>query len=153
MLFSTIFIEEIQCNMAPLMVLQGTICQRFCPLFLSCSSYLLLLEMTLNQGSPHQLLEGQCPAEFSSSLVLHTCLKVSSKATTEGKPAILRQNKCNAATQGRRPEAVFLNGCQWRRGSTTLNKQLFRGNSLSFNESTAYLLIFNMFYIKQYFWI
>ncbi len=34
-----------------------------------------------------------------------------------------------------------------------LNKLLFRGNSLSFNESTAYLLIFNMFYNKQYFWI
>ncbi len=33
------------------------------------------------------------------------------------------------------------------------NKQLFRGNGLSFNESTAYLLIFNMFYTKQYFWI
>ncbi len=33
-----------------------------------------------------------------------------------------------------------------------LNKQLFRGNSL-FNESTAYLLIFNMVYTKQYFWI
>ncbi len=34
-----------------------------------------------------------------------------------------------------------------------LNKQLFKGNGLSFNESTAYLLIFNMFYTKQYFWI
>ncbi len=32
-----------------------------------------------------------------------------------------------------------------------LNKQLFRG--LSFNESTDYLLIFNVFYTKQYFWI
>ncbi len=32
-----------------------------------------------------------------------------------------------------------------------LNKQLFRGNGL-FNESTAYLLIYNMFYTKQYFW-
>ncbi len=29
----------------------------------------------------------------------------------------------------------------------------FWGNGLSFNESTAYLLIFNMFYTKQYFWI
>ncbi len=47
----------------------------------------------------------------------------------------------------------FFNGCQWRRGFTTLNKQLFRGNSLSFNELTGYLLIFNMLYIKQYFWI
>ncbi len=54
----------------------------------------------------------------------------------------------------RRPEAVFFfNGCQWRRGFTTLNKQLFRGNSSSFIESTAYLLIYNMFYTKQYFWI
>ncbi len=35
----------------------------------------------------------------------------------------------------------------------TLNKQLFRGNSFSCNESTAYRLIFNMFYTKQYFWI
>ncbi len=34
-----------------------------------------------------------------------------------------------------------------------LNKQLFRGNSSSFNEPTAYLLIYNMFYTKQYFWI
>ncbi len=34
-----------------------------------------------------------------------------------------------------------------------LNKLLFRGNGLSFNESTAYLLIFNMFYNKHYFWI
>ncbi len=33
-----------------------------------------------------------------------------------------------------------------------LNKQLFRGNDLSFNESTAYLLIFNVLH-KQYFWI
>ncbi len=32
-----------------------------------------------------------------------------------------------------------------------LNKQLFRGNGL-LNESTAYLLIYNMFYTKQYFW-
>ncbi len=39
------------------------------------------------------------------------------------------------------------------RGFTTLNKQLFRGNSLSFIKSTAYLLIYKMFYTKQYFWI
>ncbi len=32
-----------------------------------------------------------------------------------------------------------------------LNKQLFRGNISSFLESTAYLLIYNMFYTKQYF--
>ncbi len=35
----------------------------------------------------------------------------------------------------------------------TLNKKLFRGNGLSLNESTAYLLFFSMFYTKQYFWI
>ncbi len=52
-------------------------------------------------------------------------------------------------TRGR----FLLNGCQWRRGFTMLNKQLFRGNSLSFNESTAYLLILNIFYTKQYIWI
>ncbi len=34
-----------------------------------------------------------------------------------------------------------------------INVLLFRGNGLSFNESTAYLLIFNMFYTKQYIWI
>ncbi len=38
------------------------------------------------------------------------------------------------------------------RGFTILNKQLFWGNSL-FNKSRAYVLIFNMFYTKQYFWI
>ncbi len=35
------------------------------------------------------------------------------------------------------------------RGFTTLSKQLFRGNSSAFNESTAYWLIFNLFYTKQ----
>ncbi len=54
---------------------------------------------------------------------------------------------------GKETRGRFFNGCQWRRGFTTLNKQLFRGNSSSFNESTAYLLIYNMFYTKQYFWI
>ncbi len=48
---------------------------------------------------------------------------------------------------------TFFNGCQWRSSFTTLNKQLFRGNGFSFNESTAYLLIFNIFYTKQHFWI
>ncbi len=43
----------------------------------------------------------------------------------------------------------FFNGCQWRRGFTTLNKQHFRGNSSSFNESTAYLLIYNMFTLNN----
>ncbi len=32
-LFSTIFVEEIQCNMAPLMVLHSTIWQRYCSTF------------------------------------------------------------------------------------------------------------------------
>lgn len=32
----------------------------------------------------------------------------------------------------------FWNGCQWRKGFTLLNKPLLRGNSLSFNESTAH---------------
>ncbi len=37
-LFSTIFVEEIQCNMAPLMVLHSTIWQRYCraPLKIWC---------------------------------------------------------------------------------------------------------------------
>ncbi len=65
-----------------------------------------------------------------------------------------KANASGLAVRGeRRPEAVFFNGCQWRRGFTMLNKQLFRGNSSSFNEPTAYLLIYNMFYTKQYFWI
>ncbi len=33
--------------------------------------------ITLNQGSPDSVLEGQCPAEFSSNLPQHTCLEVS----------------------------------------------------------------------------
>ncbi len=62
----------------------------------------------------------------------------------EGKPATISRKSvtANANASG-----------QWRRGFTMLNKPLFRGNSLSINESTAYLLIFNMFYTKQYFWI
>ncbi len=32
----------------------------------------------LEQGSPHSVLEGRCPAEFSSNLPQHTCLEVSS---------------------------------------------------------------------------
>ncbi len=54
---------------------------------------------------------------------------------------------------GKENRGHFFNGCQWKRGFIMPNKQLFRGNGLSFNESTAYLLIFNMFYTKQYFWI
>ncbi len=50
----------------------------------------------------------------------------------------------------RRPDAVVLMDVN---GFTALNKQLFRGNSSSFNESTAYLLVFNMSYTKKYFWI
>ncbi len=42
------------------------------------------------------------------------------------------------------------NGCQWKRDFTTLNK-LLGENSLSFNESTAYCLIFYMFAIKHLF--
>ncbi len=45
---------------------------------------------------------------------------------------------------------VFIS--MWRRGFTTLNKQLFGGNRLSFSESTAYRLIFKL-YTKQYFWV
>ncbi len=48
----------------------------------------------------------------------------------------------------RRPDAVVLMDVN---GFTALNKQLFRGNSSSFNESTAYLLVFYMFYTKKYF--
>ncbi len=32
----------------------------------------------LDQGCPNSVLEGQCPAEFSSNLSQHTCLEVSS---------------------------------------------------------------------------
>jgi len=47
----------------------------------------------------------------------------------------------------------FSNGCLWRRGFTTLNKLLLWENSLSFNESTGYRLIFNMFAHTHSFWI
>ncbi len=33
---------------------------------------------TLNQGSSNLILEGRCPAEFSSNLPQHTCMEVSS---------------------------------------------------------------------------
>ncbi len=39
---------------------------------------LLLAYKALNQGSSNLILEGQCPAEFSSNLPQHTCLEVSS---------------------------------------------------------------------------
>ncbi len=73
----------------------------------------------------------------------------------EEKPAPFSQKSVTANANGKdtRGRFLLLNGYHWRRGFTTLNKQLFRGNRSSFNESTAYLLIFNMFYTKQYFWI
>ncbi len=68
------------------------------------------------------------------------------------KSVTAKANTSGLAVRGKGDQRpYFLNGCQWRRGFTTLNKQLFRGNS-SFNESTAYLLIYNMFYTKQSFW-
>ncbi len=49
----------------------------------------------------------------------------------EGKPATISQKsiaaKANLVTRGC---FLFLSGCQWRRGFTTQNKQLFRGNGL-----------------------
>ncbi len=79
----------------------------------------------------------------------------------EGKPATISRKsvtaKANAsglAVRGKGDQRPFyLNGCQWRRGLTTLNKQLFGGSDSSLNETTTYLLIFNMFYSKQYFWL
>ncbi len=46
----------------------------------------------------------------------------------------------------RRPEAILFEWKSMEESFTTLNKQLLRGNSSSFNESY-------MFYTKQYFWI
>ncbi len=40
--------------------------------------YIFMTFYPLCQGSPHSVLEGWCPAEFSSNLPQHTCLEVSS---------------------------------------------------------------------------
>ncbi len=66
----------------------------------------------------------------------------------EGKPATFSQKSVTANANGKETRGVFFNGCQWKRGFSTLNKQLFRGNSSPFNESTAYLPIFSMIYTK-----
>ncbi len=51
----------------------------------------------------------------------------------EGKPATISQKsiaaKANLVTRSCF-FLFFLSGCQWRRGFTTQNKQLFRGNGL-----------------------
>ncbi len=66
------------------------------------------------------------------------------------KSVTAKANASGLAVRGKGDQRpYFLNGCQWRRGFTTLNKQLFRGNSSSFNESTAYLLIYNMFTLNN----
>ncbi len=38
----------------------------------------IILKHELDQGSPHSVLEGRYPAEFSSNLLQHNCLEVSS---------------------------------------------------------------------------
>ncbi len=71
-------------------------------------------------------------------------------ATISRKSVMAKANTSSLAVRGKGDQRPFyFNICQWRRGFTTQNKQLFRGNGLSFNESTAYLLIFNMFYTKN----
>ncbi len=37
-----------------------------------------IIEDGLNQGCPNWVLEGRCPAEFSSNLPQHTCMEDSS---------------------------------------------------------------------------
>jgi len=43
--------------------------------------------------------------------------------------------------QGRRPEAVYFNGCQWRRGFTNLNT-FFGGKQLIYYSVSAKLCMF-----------
>ncbi len=81
----------------------------------------------------------------------------------EGKPATISRKSVTAKAtlpvwryvgKDTRGRFFFLMDVNGGEGFTTLNKQLFRGNGYHLNhESTAYLLIFNMFYTKQYFWI
>jgi len=45
----------------------------------SFNGIFLLMADYEGQGSPHLMLEGRCPAQFSSNLPQHTYLQVSSK--------------------------------------------------------------------------
>ncbi len=89
-------------------------------------------------GSCSCVVATECEVVASRSYVegtIHISMKGTAKPL-ESKPAtISRKNvtaKVNASGLAVRGKAhqrpYFLNGCQWRRGFTTLNKQLFRGN-------------------------
>ncbi len=74
----------------------------------------------------------------------------------EGRPAAISQKSVTANANRKETRGNFF---EWMSMEERLhyirwiNSFLDRGNGLSFNESTAYQLIYNMFFTKQYFWI